>query len=123
MMPNGSLTIYCEIDIVKFENQLYDLNSNMVNYLHLLESGSMSDITLKVKDKIFPLHKAILVAQSPTIAEMIENNQKNSDVVEVKDVEVETFEELLKYLYTGNHPNIAKYAAEFLACSDKVCFL
>lgn len=40
--------------------------------------------------------------------------------VEVTDVDPEVMSELLRFIYTGKAPNLAKMADELLAAADKV---
>jgi hypothetical protein len=64
---------------------------------------SISDITVKVEDKVFKLHKAILWAQSGYFRTMfstpMKENQEN--IVVLGDVNSIVFSKLVEYMYCG----------------------
>ena len=72
-------------------SELYDFKHN-------------SDITLIYKGVDFPVHKAIVCVRCPYFRELLGKKQLGSLVtvnLEIKGLRVELFNDLLKYLYTG----------------------
>ena len=58
------------------------------------------DFSIKIEDREFKVHKFLLAARSPTLAEMIKNNP-DADELQLVDISVEIFEKILKYLYVS----------------------
>jgi len=94
-----------------------DLNS-------LLENGLYADFTLLVGGKEFQLHKAILASRSPYFKTMLESDFEESrkNRLEIDDVELELFEEFLRYVYTDTVDEMDENASDLLILADKVCF-
>lgn len=67
------------------------------------KNESLSDVTFVVGEKEFKLHKLMLIARSPVFAKMLTCDmlEKKTNIVEIKDMEAEVFEELLSFLYCG----------------------
>lgn len=76
-------------------------NDHLKKYEELLESGSMSDVVLKVEDKVFKSHKLILATQSPVFGSLFNGNQEQSPIINIIDVSAAAVEEFLKFIYTG----------------------
>jgi Leucine-rich repeat (LRR) protein len=66
---------------------------------------SFKDFNIQIGDQIFPVHKFILAARSPTIAEIIKNNPEVENL-NLFDMPVEIFEKVLKYIYTDEYPTV-----------------
>ncbi|GBM03246.1 Speckle-type POZ protein [Araneus ventricosus] len=64
----------------------------------------LSDVKLKTKTKSFPAHKNVLCARSDVFKAMITRNikEKNADCIQVEDLENDTVEKLLLFLYSDN---------------------
>lgn len=79
----------------------YDLAEDFKN---LFFSEECTDVTLKVKEKKFSAHKAVLVARSPVFAAMFKNemSEKKTGFVNISDCDVEAFNVFLLFLYSGN---------------------
>ena len=88
----------------------------------LLESEKHSDVILLVGGKKLKAHKNILAARSPVFAAMFEHECKETEesCVDIVDVDLDVFQELLRYIYTGKVDVLKQYAAELLIASDKV---
>lgn len=126
-LPSDTLTIICEIKILTnpkdcknkckiAERQLSD------NLEYLLASGKSSDVTLKVRGKLFNAVKGILASRSPVFNRMFEYEQllenKNHQVI-IDDIDEDVFEELLYFIYTDKSPNIHKMPIGLLAAAEK----
>lgn len=105
--------------ITKDENSqvqvINDLNASLIN-------GKLADVTLVAQGREFRAHKAILGARSPVFEAMFDNEmlEKKENRVEITDVQVEVFEELLRFIYTGKANSIERFAQELLVLSDRV---
>ena len=66
-------------------------------------TGVHSDIKIIVENQQFHCHKAVLFATSPYFDAMFSSGMKESVSGEVtfKDMEAETFEQIMEYIYTG----------------------
>jgi len=104
-------------------NQL--LHKASEDFHQLLANCTLSDVTLVVGDKELEAHKNILGARSPVFAAMFEHDfkEKNENRVNIDDVPLNVFEELLRYIYSGKVVDMDKYATGLLAASDKVRYL
>ena len=80
-------------------------------------------MTFVVSDKEFALHKAILSTRSDVFAAMFDNDlkEKKENKVTIEDISVETFEELLQFIYCGTTANLKEFATDLLVVADKVC--
>ncbi|EFX61459.1 hypothetical protein DAPPUDRAFT_69494, partial [Daphnia pulex] len=63
----------------------------------------MTDVVFEVGDSTFPAHKFLLAARSRVFAAMFQANMIESLTGRVKivDFDAETFEEFLRFVYTG----------------------
>ena len=52
---------------------------------------------------------------------MFESNMKENEsgIIEINDMKLEVFEDLLKYIYTGKAPNVDSHVEELFAASDQ----
>ncbi|GBN90973.1 hypothetical protein AVEN_88906-1 [Araneus ventricosus] len=58
------------------------------DFQNLLQEGTLSDFTIKVGDKNFQVHKAVLCARSPTFKAMLTRNMKENEenLVDISDL-------------------------------------
>ncbi|XP_071033419.1 speckle-type POZ protein B-like [Parasteatoda tepidariorum] len=77
------------------------------NLKEMLLNDKHSDVKLKTRDKIIPAHKCLLSARSPVFSEMFDQNMLESQtaVVDIPDVESETLQSFLEFLYTDTITN------------------
>ncbi len=92
------------------------------NFGTLLKTGNFSDVIFVVENKELYAHKAIICARSPVFAGMFSSDCKenNENQVNIHDVPVKVFEELLQFMYTNQITQVGKYATELLMAADKV---
>ncbi|XP_032454947.1 speckle-type POZ protein-like [Nasonia vitripennis] len=93
-----------------------------IDLKNLLDSETFSDIIIISScGKKFQVHKNILAARSTVFSAMLENNMKEAteNLVEITDIDAETLEELLLFIYSGKVKNIERAAIDLLAASDK----
>merc|ERR1712098_628293 len=80
---------------------------------------------VKCGDKEFDCHQIILTSRSPVLATMLRIKQESSKkekgkvCVEIKDMNLAVFEDLLKYIYTGNSPNVDAHVEELFSAADR----
>ena len=86
--------------------------------LDLYRDKAFADASIKCRDQVFKVHKAILASQSPVFRKMFEVDmkEKRSGVIEISDPDVspEVVSDLVTYLYTANAPGIRTQAKELL---------
>jgi speckle-type POZ protein len=79
-------------------------NSLQPALLDLLESGIQSDVSVRVKGKVFKVHKCILMCRSPKFQAMFASEmiEKNQGVIFLEETDEVLFEKLLQWIYSGN---------------------
>lgn len=87
----------------------------------LFDNQTFTDCVLTCGGRDFNVHKAILAARSPVFAAMFEHKMRESqsDRVDVADVDAEVMREMLRFMYTGQAPNLERMADDLLAAADK----
>ena len=82
----------------------------------------LCDVTLCVEDRKFPVHRAILAANSPYFRAMFTNGMKESqkEEIELKDVEADVFALIVQFIYTRNVPITIDNVFHLLSIAD--CF-
>jgi len=138
--PDERLTLICEVTVTgdiknsieyvekkkKKEKKNVVLFSNFhhkkltQDFESIINSQEYSDITVTCGNKEFKCHKIILTSRSQVFKTMLESNMKERETgsIEIKDMKLEVFEDLLRYIYTGEAPNIDEHAGELFAAAD-----
>ncbi|CAL1292941.1 unnamed protein product [Larinioides sclopetarius] len=91
------------IEPPRFEREIHPSTNSLTNDLiHLFENKYLADISLRVRDEVFPVHKAILSARSPVFKTMFDTNMKEkfTNTIEIDDIEPDTIRRLLLYIYS-----------------------
>lgn len=67
-------------------------------------SGNLSDFTIVIRTKEFKVHKIILATQSSVFNSLFTNNKEDGQksLKKLKNFDEKTFEDFLKFFYTGN---------------------
>lgn len=101
----------------KKTNQIAD------DFQALFETGKLSDMKIVFGQKEFAAHKLILAARSPVLGNLLKFNFKVDEETRLilKDIDEETGEELLRYIYTEKVFNLKRHARSLLIAADKVC--
>ncbi|CAG9811182.1 unnamed protein product [Chironomus riparius] len=68
-----------------------------------IQDNSTKDFQVQVKDRTFSVHKFLLAARSPTLAELLKANPEANNL-NLVDISVDIFEIILKFLYTDELP-------------------
>ena len=128
-LPNGHLTIMCEIsytdDTIVMPGEVGievpPSGALQADLSSLLESGTLSDVTLQVEGVQLPAHKAVLAARSPVFRAMFDHDvrERRENAVKITDLKADVVREMLMYIYTDTAPNANKMAADLLAAADK----
>ncbi|XP_065209118.1 speckle-type POZ protein B-like [Planococcus citri] len=86
-----------------------------------IDDDNFKDVTISVKGKNYPVHKTVLAARSSVFNAMLRNDMQESQKnhINIADIEQETFEEILHYIYTGKTTNLEESAFELLPAADK----
>jgi len=84
-------------------------------------SKEHSDVIIKCGDKLYDCHKFILTSRSPVFKSMIESDMKEkiSGEVEIKNMDHDVLEDLLKYIYSGVAPKVDKLTQGLLTAADQ----
>jgi len=85
----------------KFQNYKEDNQSDIKNFLKTDEA--FKDFRIQIDDQEFPVHKFLLAARSPILAEILKINSEVENL-NLVDISVEIFEIILKFLYTDELP-------------------
>jgi len=87
----------------------------------LFTSNEYADITIVCGDKTFKCHKIILASRSPVFKTMFDADMKEKEAgsVEIKNMTPEVLENMLKYMYTCEAPDIDALTVELLAAAEQ----
>ncbi|GFS53593.1 speckle-type POZ protein B [Nephila pilipes] len=87
----------------------------------LFNDKSLSDINFRVDDELLPAHSSILGARSLVFKDMFASEMKKEiRIIDVLEVNLDTFRLLLKYVYTDTLPDINwENAIELFKAADK----
>uniref|UniRef100_A0A0K0FQ12 Speckle-type POZ protein-like (inferred by orthology to a human protein) n=1 Tax=Strongyloides venezuelensis TaxID=75913 RepID=A0A0K0FQ12_STRVS len=144
LLTNNKLTIQCEAEItdLKSENHgnLEIVESNTENrsnpetsmniskphsklsldYGNLYDSSLLYDCIIKAEDREIKAHKAILAARSPAFHEIFTKTSDNSqtNIIEIKDFNVEVVEKMLIYIYTDKVSDIQNMANQIFEIAN-----
>ncbi|KAG5671344.1 hypothetical protein PVAND_001547 [Polypedilum vanderplanki] len=97
-------------------------SEHLRNYAKYINSREFSDFTCISSDgKRFPIHRNILAAQSPVFEKMLKTNmsKNKSKTIRIKDVDGDTFLELLKFIYTREVENLKNVASSLIYAAEK----
>ena len=133
-LPNDCLTIGCDITIglnevtsqidicdVLASNQKLQLQL-LSNYKSLFNNKEIHDAIITVSGRKFYVHKAILAAHSPVFLAMLKKNSFKENVqkeIEINDTDSDVFQELLRFIYSGEIKNMNDIVYELLVAADK----
>ena len=128
--PDDELHIKCELSYQIKEttisgsslfNSLPQVGTWIEHYQQLMESKSLSDVTIDVNGQIFESHKLVLSARSPVFNAMFitDLTERKTNTLEIQDIEPDVFIEVLRFIYTDEVKNMDELAPELLAAADK----
>lgn len=110
---DDDITITCKLVVsAEYRNWSHtfpaQLNSGIckseLDFIRLLGSGELSDITIEADSVNFKAHKAILIARSEYFRAMLSHNtiEANTGHIKVSDIEPKVMRAVLKFIYSGN---------------------
>ncbi|XP_046450188.1 TD and POZ domain-containing protein 1-like [Daphnia pulex] len=82
---------------------------------------TLADVTFKFEEKVIKAHSAIVASGSPVFCAMFQNDfkEKIERTVEIKDIQPNVFDHLLRYIYTGDADLDNVDVPGLLVASDK----
>lgn len=108
---DGTLKIEAKVTIMfeKFaaesaaSNQVQSFDNLSKNFRAMLFDKSFCDFTFVVKGKEIKIHKSVLSARSPVFMRMFltDMQEAKANKAEITDVEADTFDKLLVFIYSG----------------------
>jgi speckle-type POZ protein len=113
-LKNDSLAITCTVGVVVSSTQgprLYSIPVPEPDLGHhfgaLLDSGEGADVKFEVDGELYHAHKLVLAARSPVFKAQLFGpmRDRNSDHIEIKDIEPPVFKALLHFIYRDSLPD------------------
>ncbi|CAG9807256.1 unnamed protein product [Chironomus riparius] len=90
-----------ELKTIKFSQKL--IKGIISDVIDFIEDETAKDFHIIINEREFPVHKFILKARSPTLAEVLTNNPDAHDLI-LTDINENVFEKILQFLYTDELP-------------------
>jgi len=140
LVPNefindDTLTIVCEMTIpgndvtrlgytyndAKNSSKKEETNKLVTDMERLLETSTLTDVTIKCENKILECHKAILSARSSVFRAMFQHDMresKNNEII-IPDLDFTTVKDMVKFIYSGRLVDIAEKSDLLLSAADK----
>jgi speckle-type POZ protein len=133
LILNGTLVIEVElqayVEVPPIWYPMPILDSSKLFLADLLESASCSDVTFRVGEQNFRLHRNVLASRSTTLFQMIDHPDQIIALGDDDVVDADTFRSIVRHIYTGDWPvstsivdaNVAKtmlIAADRFGCTN-----
>ena len=119
----GTLTIRVEITILQPELDAGSFESFVKDMSALRDKASnFSDLNISCQGKSFPVHRALLAARSDVFLAMLMHDTKeaNEQKIEINDVDPDTMEIFLQYIYGSKLPQLdTEQASSLMILGDK----
>jgi len=96
----SDLELALAAEIFKDQQNIQKFCSGIKNFI---QDETTKDFQIQIDDHEFPVHKFLLAARSPTLAEILKNNPEVENL-NLVDISVEIFEITLKFLYADELP-------------------
>ncbi|XP_043462378.1 TD and POZ domain-containing protein 1-like [Leptopilina heterotoma] len=121
---NDSLMIRCNVSefyLSSDENPGFHRCPLSIDLDRLRREKLLTDFTFTVGESSFKVHKAILSVRSPVFLAMFKQNltEKTRNVVNIPDIHPIAFNEMLRFIYTGNVKDLKNFSFEILEAADK----
>nr|XP_044996372.1 speckle-type POZ protein-like [Jaculus jaculus] len=131
LIPNDRLTLFCEVNMV--QDYIITTSQNYFDKVHvpkcqladdigaMWENSRFTDCCLSVAGHEFQAHRAVLASRSLMLGSMIEHAMERGEQIqlEINDMELNVFKEMMCYIYTGRAPNLQNMAESLLVAADK----
>ena len=133
LLPNGEMSVVCDITIYERNSCTVDYISENLkafpgqshdqfrdNFMELLNSKEMSDVRIKCADQTFDAHQFVLSVRSPVFHKMFqaEMEEKESGLIEIKDIKPEVLSHVLRFIYSGDCACILDLKTDVQTISD-----
>ncbi|CAG9800602.1 unnamed protein product [Chironomus riparius] len=94
---------------IQFQQQIEEMNRKlktglMGNIKNFINDETTKDFKVQVDEKEFNVHKFLLAARSPVLAETFKNNPEVENL-NLIDISVDIFEQILNFIYTDELPD------------------
>ena len=103
ILKDGALCFEVTIQVKDRKDKHYDPKSKLSKRMvKLLESGDGADAFFKVGDQTFPVHSNILRINAPTLANLLDQEERSS--VSIEGISAPVFKLVLEYIYAEHRP-------------------
>jgi len=107
-----------------FQKQIEDLTLKLQtglfgNIRNFINDENSKDFKIQIDDKEFYVHKFLLAARSPVLAETFKNNPEVENL-NLIDISMEIFEQILNFIYTDELPNEETNYLQLFASAGKL---
>lgn len=125
-LTDGELTLICKLRVRPHRkgddtSRILEIKvpeKQLVNdFERLLESGIDSDVIIRTGNMKFHAHKVILIARSSVFADIFETSARRTNHVVLTDLPCEAIREMLRFIYTGKHPEVENVTSDLLVAS------
>ena len=133
LLSNGEMTVVC--DITMYGRNMVTVESISENmkalpgkshdqfresFMELFNSKELSDVRIKCADQTFNAHQFVLSVRSPVFHKMFQAGmkEKESGLVEVKDMNPEVLSDILRFMYSGDCSCILDLKTDVQIISD-----
>jgi len=132
-LPNGCLTILCELTIHgstknvsgdKLHGQTDNIDTDtqaLKSHMRsLFSQREFTDVKVLCGSQVFDCHKAILASRSPVFRAMLTTDmvEARTNKVEIKDRQPGVVYAMLEYIYCGQTEDLKSFAGELLHAAD-----
>uniref|UniRef100_A0A0N5BHN7 BTB domain-containing protein n=1 Tax=Strongyloides papillosus TaxID=174720 RepID=A0A0N5BHN7_STREA len=92
-----------------------------LDYGNMFDSSIFYDCVIKVEDTEIKVHKAVLAARSPVFYDIFNStsDQSQTNIIEIRDFNIEVVREMLKYIYTDEVSDIQDMTNEMFEIANK----
>uniref|UniRef100_A0A0K0F349 Speckle-type POZ protein-like (inferred by orthology to a human protein) n=1 Tax=Strongyloides venezuelensis TaxID=75913 RepID=A0A0K0F349_STRVS len=131
LLTNNKLTIQCEAFISYLKTENHDNPEKTTNitipqsklsldYGNMLDSPLFYDCVIKVEDTEIKVHKAVLAARSSVFCDILKGTSEElqTNIIEIKDFNVEVIKKMLKYIYTDEVSDIQNMANQMFEIAN-----
>ncbi|XP_065209125.1 speckle-type POZ protein-like B [Planococcus citri] len=104
-----------------YSNTAADSSATLTSDLErILKDELFTDVTISLRGKNYPLHRAFLAARSPVFKSMFSTSSNENNVVKIdNNMYRDTFDKMLLYIYTGKAEELEKWALHLLPAAEK----
>jgi len=133
---DDTLTIICEMNIPgndrttigygfeegkKVKKEEEESSKIISDMERLLDTGTLTDVTIKCENRMLECHKAILSARSTVFRAMFQHDMRESksNEIHIPDIDFATVRDMVKFIYSGRLKDLADKSDLLLAAADK----